>query len=202
MIWWEKTVEYAFVRSCLLDGNMITPFDGNHEVMGDAMMSHRNKLILIEFKRDLSLWRTEQIKFRDYKEAKAELEGDDSHHFIVAGSQQGEGAILVAQNYFSSRPSSLKNMLEAAVDEETMSRYILRLIKHKLNGEASGKKSILVSSNACLYGVNERGVITTTLTLDSSWLDIAIKHVRGKMGIKVQKVQDKPIKHRGHDLTL
>lgn len=202
MIWWEKTVEYAFVRSCLLDGNMITPFDGNHEVMGDAIMSHNNKMILIEFKRDLSLWRTEKIKFKDYKEAKSELEGDDSHHFIVAGARQGDGAILVAQSYFSSRPVSLRNMLEAAVDKETMARYVLKLIKHKLNSEASGKKSILVPSNACLYGVNERGVITTTLTLDSSGLDIAIDHVRGTMGIKVQKVKDKPIKRQEHDLTL
>lgn len=202
MIWWEKTVEYAFVRSCLSENDMITPFDGNHEVMGDAIMNHKNRLVLIEFKRDLSLWRTEQIKFKDYKKAKAELEGIDSHHFIVAGAQKEGGAVLVAQSYFSSRPVTLRNMLEAAVDKETMIKYILKLVRHKVNSEASGNKSLLAPHNACLYGVNARGVITTSLTLEASGIDWAVDHVRKEMGIKEQKVQEKSIKRREHDLTL
>ena len=38
--WWEKTVEYLFVRQTKF--LKITPLDGNHEKAGDAIL--RNKM--------------------------------------------------------------------------------------------------------------------------------------------------------------
>lgn len=50
-IWWEKTVEYAFVRSAHFLS--VSPLDGNHEQAGDAILSNKeNKFYLIEFKKE------------------------------------------------------------------------------------------------------------------------------------------------------
>ena len=47
--WWEKTVEYLFVRQAKF--LKIAPLDGNHEKAGDAILRNKNgKYYLVEFK--------------------------------------------------------------------------------------------------------------------------------------------------------
>ena len=51
MIWWEKTVEYAFIAWSKLQFNA-TPLNGNQEQAGDTLFSDKNnQFFLIEFKR-------------------------------------------------------------------------------------------------------------------------------------------------------
>jgi hypothetical protein len=61
-IWWEKTVEYTYVRDLGI-GDFAAPFDGNEEQMGDAVMKRENRWLLIEFKRTAHQFSSERKKY-------------------------------------------------------------------------------------------------------------------------------------------
>jgi hypothetical protein len=61
-IWWEKTVEYTYVRDLGI-GDFAAPFDGNEEQMGDAVMKRENRWLLIEFKRTGHQFSSERKKY-------------------------------------------------------------------------------------------------------------------------------------------
>lgn len=94
--WWEKTVEYNFVLAAKEEFglNMLSPFDGNVESIGDAVVGRNSKFFIIEFKRTLSDFKAEIDKYvgRDVrlKEARDDLSTIETskYHYIVAGEYE------------------------------------------------------------------------------------------------------------------
>jgi len=68
MLWWEKTVEYYFVKQCLLDID-IAPLDGDVEKIGDPLTHNNGKFLLIEFKRAFENLSSEKRKYADWEKA-------------------------------------------------------------------------------------------------------------------------------------
>jgi len=69
MKWWEKSVEYYFVKKFLPLETMISAFDGKHEQIGDVLLQHADRWIMIEFKVDKDAINSEKNKFHDYESA-------------------------------------------------------------------------------------------------------------------------------------
>ena len=91
MIWWEKTVEYAFIAWSKLQFNA-TPLNGNQEQAGDTLFSDKNnQFFLIEFKRvkDTKCVKQELDKFINPNEAKQSIRGNKNNicHFVVYGAE-------------------------------------------------------------------------------------------------------------------
>lgn len=115
MNWWEKTVEYLFIRDHVCEDHMLSPLDGTHERAGDALFAADNKWILLEFKRDLGSIRDEERKFLDFDEARCTLYGRDGHHLIVFG-YNGDGKLaLGGRTYFSDRSFKISDYLDHGV---------------------------------------------------------------------------------------
>ena len=64
--WWEKTVEYSFVRTIMNDNSIACPLAGKAEKWaGDLVESIENKFRLIEFKKDAGSIKDEDKKYGD-----------------------------------------------------------------------------------------------------------------------------------------
>jgi len=62
--WWEKTVEYAFVRHIMSDHANASPLDGKPEKwLGDLIESKQGNFRLIEFKREVDSIKSENKKY-------------------------------------------------------------------------------------------------------------------------------------------
>ena len=89
MIWWEKTVEYAFIAWSKLQFNA-APLDGSQEQAGDTLFSdENNRFFLIEFKRkkDTRCIQQELDKFINSNDAKQRIRNNQNNtcHFVVYG---------------------------------------------------------------------------------------------------------------------
>ena len=89
MIWWEKTVEYAFIAWSKLQFNA-APLNGNQEQAGDTLfLDKNNQFFLIEFKRqkDTQCIQQELDKFINSNEAKQRIRNNQNNicHFVVYG---------------------------------------------------------------------------------------------------------------------
>jgi len=116
--WWEKTVEYYFVRKFVDEKTLVAPLDGDEERAGDAILSAGHKWILLEFKKDSGSIKTEYKKFNNYPNAKSELSNFDGHHFLIYGllTQEKEAFGIKAITYFSNKsPVDMNNILSAGV---------------------------------------------------------------------------------------
>ncbi|MEN4892554.1 hypothetical protein [Erwinia billingiae] len=108
--WWEKTVEYNFVLAAKDEFglNMLAPFDGNPESIGDAVVGSNSKFFIIEFKRTLSDFKSEITKYVDgddsLEEAKntlTKLEACKYHYIIAGGYKDGDNNLtLNIRRYF------------------------------------------------------------------------------------------------------
>lgn len=196
-IWWEKTVEYYFVRNHMQNDLIVSPLDGNHERAGDAILSSGLKWLLIEFKKDSTSLKTEIDKFINYQAAKAELKDQDDHHYLIFGHyddkeiDQNEKFSLRGITYFSQHPAaSQKDILNGGTDIETFTRYLNTLSKHKkpLSGKHSGTGGMSIVDYANVLGVNPEGKVVSCSTLQefshelSQTLQMQLTHTQGMGG--------------------
>lgn len=135
-MWWEKTVEYAFVQRFMptssANKSFLAPLDGNHEKAGDAILALQSTLVLIEFKRTRKDLKSEASKFFDYDDAKLELGKKDNHHLLVYGVAQGKTSLgLVACTYFSGAKVELENFSGRGVELEDFKNYLKLFLYHK-----------------------------------------------------------------------
>ncbi|MEW6346242.1 MAG: hypothetical protein RXR20_00750 [Paraburkholderia sp.] len=69
-IWWEKTVEYAYVMTMGID-HFVAPLDGKEDALADLIVKLDATWTLIEFKRSCAEFRSERLKYPS---------GDADHH--------------------------------------------------------------------------------------------------------------------------
>lgn len=105
MLWWEKTVEYYFVKQCLLDID-IAPLDGDVEKIGDALTHNNGKFLLIEFKRAFENLSSEKNKYKDWEESAKAIKVhnaawvDGGFHIFIFGSEYNDKFGLKAHKYW------------------------------------------------------------------------------------------------------
>ncbi|WP_299086664.1 hypothetical protein [uncultured Campylobacter sp.] len=105
MLWWEKTVEYYFVKQCLL-GIDIAPFDGDVEKLGDVLTHNNGKFLLIEFKRAFENLSLEKNKYKDWEESAKAIKTynstwlDGGFHIFIFGSKDNYKFELKAHKYW------------------------------------------------------------------------------------------------------
>ncbi len=154
LIWWEKTVEYYFVKNHL-DINNIAPLDGNTESsIGDAVINNNDNFIIIEFKRDKQSLDSEKSKFEEgkYEQAKKEFEGQDNHHLLIYGLMKNGSFELNCKTYFSRKCKDIDKIMENTIDRKYFKKYIGDLRKFK--------KSTGSTSGGVVIGINENGGIS------------------------------------------
>lgn len=143
MTWWEKTVEYLFVKTSLPEAadvdSCLAPFDGDHEIVGDAVFSRHTRWVLIEYKRDTSCLSSDNSKFPDYDRAKDALEQHDSFHFFVYGmASLPKGLVLKACTYFSRKPADIDKLIDDGVEYAAFSKYVADFVRYRKRGGDGG----------------------------------------------------------------
>lgn len=162
--WWEKTVEYKFIALCLKGDKLkLAPLDGNKERAGDAIFLHNNKWVLIEFKKDTQSIDSEKKKFKNFNVAKFDLQDQDSHHFIVYGSEVNGKLELKGHTYFSEiEQKRITEMLANGKSIGTFKTYLNTFLKYKkpIKGSSEGGASGLNAEDyALVAAINADGDI-------------------------------------------
>ena len=169
-VWWEKTVEYYFVKKFVKDDEVIAPLDGKHELAGDAMLAAGLKWVLIEFKKDDTCLESEAEKFRNYQLAVNELSSQDNHHYLIYGlfgvtkaSPETKVFGIGACTYFSrSGLEDYQELLGSGTDIQTFARYLEALTKHKKQPPGDGSAGGMNMANyAQVLGINADGKVVT-----------------------------------------
>jgi hypothetical protein len=174
MKWWEKTVEYYFIRKFIPKDMILSPLDGNEEKAGDTLLSTNDKWIIIEFKKDFKSLESEVKKYKNYNAAKKQLCSLDGHHFLIWGQINDGEFGLAGKTYFSAQGvSKITDIFEAGKEKEEFINYLEKLIKHKTKvGESSGGA---IGSYSFVAGINEENKITSCMNLYEFGLDHGLK---------------------------
>lgn len=174
MKWWEKTVEYYFIKKYIPDEMILSPLDGNQEKAGDAFLSSNEKWVILEFKKDRPSLSSEKKKYTNYDDAKNALSPNDTHHFLIYGQISRGKFCLAGETYFSgSTVSNIKEIFEAGKDKDEFIAYLETLIQYKTKvDEASGGA---VGSYSFVAGIGAENKITSCMNLYEFGLDHGLK---------------------------
>ena len=208
MKWWEKTIEYSFVRMHLPMSSVIYPLDGWHEQAGDALLRSAKKWIMIEFKVDENAIKTEEKKFYDFQSALNILAPHDSHHFIVYGSsiiirprkkvddkQHNSGfnpimkkrsLVLCATTYFSRRNCDMKEIFSSGVRLEVFKSYVNEFLYHKNNGPGGGgMPTLTLNDYALVAGIDDEGAVVACMSLIDFGKEIGLRIRANSHGLQI-----------------
>ncbi len=162
--WWEKTVEYAFVRWMLPSSSSAIPLAGEVEAaIGDLLLKDPfARFRLIEFKAHQDDIQSEKRKFPKLRGAafkglrfqRALLEGHDplvghdgaAAHWLVFGAEIDKQFHLKAQRYCEEGAQVLRpgNLVLHSVDLAVMVDYLDQLTAARKREEAAGGSGSLV----------------------------------------------------------
>jgi len=183
MKWWEKTVEYKFIKEYIDLNSFIAPLDGNEEKAGDAIFGENDKFILIEFKKDEKSIKNEQKKFFDFNSAKQKLEDKDSHHILVYGKIINKDLILSARTYFSGKNITLNKKFTNGKSLKEFKDYLDSFLNLKKGSKTEGG----AGRYGLVAGITQEGSITKCLTLEefNSEMDL-------NLNIKIQNNIEPP----------
>lgn len=165
MWWWEKTIEYMFVRQIMGDNTLAAPLDGKPEKwLGDLVEQVEDKFRLIEFKRTTNA-SSENGKYgekhNDYISACNGISNKESAaHWLVFGEEVNGQLKLKYRQYFqnSDKDSLLtQSGLLSAMEFNAFKSYIEKLMG--LRGWNEG----ISSGGLVLAGVGENQVTALSL---------------------------------------
>lgn len=153
MKWFEKTVEYRFVRD--FDSLMACPLDGKLELTGDTIFGKGEEFFLVEFKRNSDA-RAECDKYKSWKTAHDNLSADPMSkcHFVVYGMQEAEQFSLGYANYcdfLRQDTSKFSNIINDRVFKENVvlvdafKNYLEKVIIEKLRDKDSNSEGVALS---------------------------------------------------------
>lgn len=140
-IWYEKTVEYAFVRTVPKIG--CAPLDGNSEKAGDGIFQNNGKYFLVEFKKECNneSIKQERDKYTNWDSVKLKLDkcSGNKAHFFIYGESNNRQFKLKHINYINTfKKEELKKLFK--IKKETNNQKILeqletekKLIKTSIN---------------------------------------------------------------------
>ncbi|MGH1601247.1 hypothetical protein [Campylobacter majalis] len=178
MIWWEKTVEYYFVRNYLSDAD-IAPFDGDVEKLGDALVNNNAKSVLIEFKRNYSDLKTDRQKYKSYENALENMENegfvDNNFHIFIFGKLDENGKFaLSGRKYWLESTDSFDlpcdfndYVSKNGADIDQFNKYIKILFRLKGGENGSlGGYAIMAKTNKGLTAVSLSEYLTQVLKLE------------------------------------
>lgn len=162
-VWWEKTVEYAFVVQAAKTDQIdfAAPLSGKHETTAaDAIFSVSSKVVLIEFKRDKSCIPTEMSMFIDYNNAQGQLKGYGHHHIVYAEPTDTHPIELKlkAEKYFDQgNAQNALGCLKTGVDQKEFDDYLVKLAEHKKESKQGSGGHISPEAFASVVGVSDEG---------------------------------------------
>ncbi|EGR2435248.1 TPA: hypothetical protein I6182_003401 [Vibrio cholerae] len=159
--WWEKTVEYLFVKKHVDEESLIIPFDGKEELQSDGALCVASKWILIEFKKEKNSIPHEKKKFNDFEAAYEKLHKRDFHHHIIYGSPVlNNGSInlvLKSQTYFSQQlNASIESLLMTGIEFEAFHSYLKDFVSFKKTTEEDAG-GVVLDTNSNVVGVTSSG---------------------------------------------
>ncbi|QDA56493.1 hypothetical protein [Thermomonas aquatica] len=166
-MFWEKTVEYAFLwraaQAEIVD--FASPMSGKQERgAGDAIFGKDAKLLLIEFKASIDDLKTERDKFDDYPTAKELLGNSDDHHFFVYGRKDESRLALGLQNFFSEKTINFTDIHKYSAGQIFFKKYLLQFLALRKRDERGAGK-IQLSDYTSIIGFNLDNKIVQACTL-------------------------------------
>lgn len=170
-VWWEKTVEYAFVVAACDDGkcDFVSPLAGKHEKSGgDAVFAQALKFVLIEFKRSKLEIKTEESLFHNYNEAKSKLQNYEHHHFVfgVASASNPKRLELAAETYFGrTRHQSALACLDTGLGKDDFHSYLKLLYDLKKPDRRGSGGHVSPGALSTVLGVSKDGKIVSAQSL-------------------------------------
>jgi hypothetical protein len=190
MKWWEKTVEYAFVRRYVSEDALLAGLDGPLEVgFGDAVFEEFNRLILLEFKKDAEAVTAEPEKL---SVSVARALGNsvlrcDRHHILVYGGEVGGRFRLFAKTYFTGFEfENTEAVFDGAVAKEHFKKYLVELNRIRKSGGdplggGGGARSTAVAA------VDREGNVVGAMSLNECLVELGmvqrqLQRSRGRSG--------------------
>lgn len=165
MIWWEKTVEYFFVRDHIDIDVLMAPLDGDHEKIGDTVIADSDKWVIIEFKRDITSIVSEQKKFTSFYAAQLALSSNDSHHLLIYGDSNEEADFFLScKTYFSGKVADVANVTQYGIDHAAFTAYLRRFVEFKKEKKGSSTGGLEYGYVAGISSSSNR--ITKCMTLN------------------------------------
>ncbi|MGZ9666303.1 hypothetical protein ACXX9E_09415 [Pseudomonas sp. GNP014] len=216
-MWWEKTVEYAFVQRFMPLSStkeyFLAPLDGDHEKAGDAIFGQQSTFVLIEFKRAHNDLKSEIDKFFDYDSAKRESLEKDSHHLLVYGvaGKKKTNLDLQAQTYFSAVEVDLKKFAGQGITLSAFKNYLRLFLYHKNkdgNGGLAARLKDLPTDPGGLDYMIVTGIVSGRPRVVMSLKDFLsfFKRPDGRIGgyqpIKPQPSQNTTLKQETQELAV
>ncbi|BDB72252.1 hypothetical protein Cthiooxydans_46640 [Comamonas thiooxydans] len=151
-VWWEKTVEYAFLKFVLLNGacDWAAPLAGNAETaLSDALAKIEGKFVLIEFKRDKYSLYSESYKYydetksrenkedpiikqgyqkEDFQLAKEHIEKNFEKplHYFIYGKLNGKNIDLLCTDYWNpdiKNSTKINAFVETEIGEDDKDKF-------------------------------------------------------------------------------
>ncbi|HDX4047774.1 TPA: hypothetical protein ROG05_000112 [Enterobacter soli] len=169
--WWEKTVEYNFVSAAKDEFrlNLLAPFAGNPESIGDAVVGANSRFFIIEFKRTLSDFTSEIDKYingdEGIKEARNFLNELESskYHYIIAGdyTNGSEKLNLIIRRYFNAEEEidfKPHEFFAEGMSDKQLEYYTEFFTKFKnrdTSSEDSDSQDGNGKSQSCIIGIDE-----------------------------------------------
>jgi len=182
MKWWEKTVEYKFIKEYIDLDSFIAPLDGKEEKAGDAIFGNNEKFILIEFKKDENSIKDEQKKFSNFVLAKQTLQDKDNHHILIYGEIDNKNLILKAKTYFSRNNIILSEKFTNGKTLEEFKNYLDKFLVFKKGSKTESG----AGGYGLVAGVTQEGEITKCLTLEEFDYEM-------KLNLNIEKNNDNNI---------
>lgn len=199
--WFEKTVEYAFVRR--FSDFLACPLDGRLEAMGDVLFGLDDNFFLVEFKVDdsPSSVSSERKKYSDANASIQALQANpfSSCHWTVFGTVENNRFSLAMRNYpdfLSPHPGNMKlhmsksQLIASAINYENFCHYLEIVIKEKLKGRKGGGGGIAAAVSNMLV-VNDKGATASVVEA------VSALELERKLQLQ-QHLQQERARTRGH----
>lgn len=187
IIWWEKTVEYYFVKKYVELDYFVAPLDGYKEHAGDTILGNEDRWMLIEFKRDNSCIKNERLKYANFEKARDALLKYSGHHIIIYGKASGSDIDLVCQGYFSKKPVDINQVLTIGTDIDSFFTYVRNLVTFKSDAVGSSDGFGLVA------GISSDGKVTKCMRLSEFGHAIKLeKHLQQKLDASPEPSRPSP----------
>jgi len=170
-MWWEKTVEYAYVflLSKHRNVNFAAPLSGKPErKAGDAIFGVEDKLILVEFKRSRDCLPTEESMFYDYRSAKQILCKFNHHWFIYGLLDDTQSFKIVGEHYINEKEwCDVLEILEKGIPEAEFNDYLetLSALKEPDRRGSSGGGHVSPETMSLVLGIAPSGDVVGSMAL-------------------------------------